>query len=60
MARVLVEDELIEHWTLVGDELGLLTGPGTPVATASRHPTDQPLGLCAVSCLSFSARAGLK
>ena len=26
MARVLDEDELIEHWTLVGDELGLLTG----------------------------------
>jgi len=26
MARVLDEDELIEHWTLVGDELDLLTG----------------------------------
>ena len=26
MARVLDEDELIEHWTLVGDELGLRTG----------------------------------
>ncbi len=25
MARVLDEDELIEHWTLVGDELNLLT-----------------------------------
>ena len=30
MARVLDEDELIEHWTLVGDELNLLTGPSTP------------------------------
>ena len=28
MARVLDEDELIEHWTLVGHELGLLTGEG--------------------------------
>jgi hypothetical protein len=26
VARVLDEDELIEHWTLVGDELNLLTG----------------------------------
>ena len=30
MARVLDEDELIEHWTLVGDELGLLTGRTGP------------------------------
>ena len=30
MARVLDEDELIEHWTLVGDELGLLTGQTGP------------------------------
>ena len=29
MARVLDEDELIEHWTLAGDELDLLmAGPG--------------------------------
>jgi hypothetical protein len=26
VARVLDEDELIEHWALVGDELSLLTG----------------------------------
>jgi hypothetical protein len=26
MARVLDEDDLIEHWSLVGDEFGLLTG----------------------------------
>jgi len=26
VARVLNEDELIEHWTLIGDELDLLTG----------------------------------
>ena len=30
MARVLDEDELIEHWTLVGDELDLLTGRTGP------------------------------
>ena len=30
MARVLDEDELIEHWTLVGDELGLRTGRTGP------------------------------
>ena len=30
MARVLDEDGLIEHWTLVGDELGLLTGRTGP------------------------------
>ena len=30
MARVLDEDELIEHWTLVGDELELLTGRTGP------------------------------
>ena len=30
MARVLDEDELIEHWTLVGDELGPLTGRTGP------------------------------
>jgi Domain of unknown function (DUF4158) len=30
VARVLDEDELIEHWTLVGDELGLLTGRTGP------------------------------
>jgi Domain of unknown function (DUF4158) len=30
MARVLNEDELIEHWTLVGDELDLLTGRTGP------------------------------
>jgi hypothetical protein len=26
VARVLDEDDLIEHWSLVGDEFGLLTG----------------------------------
>jgi TnpA family transposase len=31
VARALDEDELIEHWTLVGDELGLLTGRTGPV-----------------------------
>jgi hypothetical protein len=31
VARVLDEDELIERWTLVGDELGLLTGRTGPV-----------------------------
>jgi hypothetical protein len=31
VARVLDEDELIEHWTLVGDEPGLLTGRTGPV-----------------------------
>ena len=31
MARVLDEDELIEHWTLVGDELKLLAGRTGPV-----------------------------
>ena len=30
MARVPDEDELIEHWTLVGDELDLLTGRTGP------------------------------
>jgi len=30
VARVLDEDELIEHWTLVGDELDLLTGRTGP------------------------------
>ncbi|MDA8319167.1 MAG: DUF4158 domain-containing protein [Actinomycetota bacterium] len=30
MARVLDEDELVEQWTLVGDELGLLTGRTGP------------------------------
>jgi Domain of unknown function (DUF4158) len=30
MVRVLDEDELIERWTLVGDELGLLTGRTGP------------------------------
>jgi hypothetical protein len=30
VARVLDEDELIEHWTLVGDELGLRTGRTGP------------------------------
>lgn len=30
MARVLDEDDLIEHWTLVGDELKLLTGRTGP------------------------------
>ena len=30
MARVLDEDELIEHWTLAGDELDLLTGRTGP------------------------------
>ena len=30
MARVLDEDELIEHWTLAGDELNLLTGRTGP------------------------------
>ena len=33
MARVLDEDELIEHWTLVGDELDLLTGRTGPDRT---------------------------
>lgn len=31
VARVLDEDELIEHWTLVGDELALLSGRTGPV-----------------------------
>ena len=31
VARVLDEDELIEHWTLVGDEVGLLAGRTGPV-----------------------------
>jgi hypothetical protein len=31
VARVLDEDELIQHWTLVGDELGLLAGRTGPV-----------------------------
>ncbi len=30
VARVLDEDELVEQWTLVGDELGLLTGRTGP------------------------------
>jgi hypothetical protein len=30
LARVLDEEDLIEHWTLVGDELGLLTGRAGP------------------------------
>ena len=30
MARVLDEDELIEHWTLIGDELDLLVGRTRP------------------------------
>ena len=30
VARVLDEDERIEHWTLVGDELNLLTGRTGP------------------------------
>jgi len=30
VSRVLDEDELIEHWTLVGDELDLLTGRTGP------------------------------
>jgi hypothetical protein len=31
VARALDEDELIEHWTLVGDELKLLAGRTVPV-----------------------------
>ena len=31
MARVLDEDELIDHWTLVGEELKLLAGRTGPV-----------------------------
>jgi hypothetical protein len=30
VAHVLDEDDLIGHWTLVGDELGLVTGRAGP------------------------------
>ena len=46
MARVPDEDELIEHWTLVGDELDLLigrTGPSKLGLRASRRRRFEPL-----------------
>jgi len=39
VSRVLDEDELIEHWTLVGDELNLLTGRTGP-SRLGRAPRD--------------------